>query len=107
MTVRPVCCPTSRHVRLKYPAIAGYPMYRGVSRLVGMDVLESGDTLDEELETLETHWDDYDFFYLHVKKIDSAGEDGDFDRKASLIEEVDKKIPPKASFGPVVMTRKS
>jgi 2,3-bisphosphoglycerate-independent phosphoglycerate mutase len=80
---------------LKAAAIAGYPMYRGVSRLVGMDVLETGETLDDQVETLRQHWNDYDFFYFHVKKIDSAGEDGDFDRKVSLIEDADRNVVPK------------
>ncbi|MGD8792911.1 MAG: phosphoglycerate mutase, partial [Anaerolineae bacterium] len=65
---------------LRAAAIAAYPMYRGVAKLVGMDVLDSGSSFVEEIETLEAHWDDYDFFFLHFKPIDSAGEDGDFDR---------------------------
>ncbi len=79
---------------LRAAAIAAYPMYRGVSRLVGMDVLTTGDTLDDQMETLKKNWDGYDFFYFHVKKIDSAGEDGDFDRKVSLIEEADRTVVP-------------
>ena len=74
-------------------AIAAYPMYRGVAKLVGMDVLTTGSTLDEEVKTLEKHWDNYDFFFLHVKHTDSAGEDGDFERKVQHIEEVDARIP--------------
>jgi 2,3-bisphosphoglycerate-independent phosphoglycerate mutase len=88
---------------LRSAAIAGYPMYRGVSRLIGMDVLATGDGLDEELDTLEKHWHDFDFFFVHVKKTDSAGEDGDFDRKVKLIEAVDKKIPRLIDLGPDVM----
>lgn len=83
-------------------AIAGYPMYRGVSRLIGMKILETTDELDQKLDTLEAHGDDFDFFFLHVKKSDSAGEDGDFDRKVELIEEVDKKIPRMLGLGPDV-----
>ncbi len=74
-------------------AIAVYPMYKGVADLVGMEVLEAGDTLEEELATVERVWGDYDFFYVHVKKIDSAGEDGDFAGKVALIEEVDRLLP--------------
>ncbi len=84
-------------------AIAGYPMYRGVSRLIGMEILETTDGLDEELNTLEKHWNDFDFFFLHVKKTDSAGEDGDFDHKVALIEEVDKKIPRVLNLAPDVI----
>lgn len=74
-------------------AIAAYPMYKGVAKLLGMQVLECGEKMEDELETLKTHWDDYDFFYLHIKPIDSAGEDGDFDRKVELIEKVDSLVP--------------
>ena len=79
---------------LRTAAIAAYPMYRGVARLVGMDVLPEGESVEEEIETLATNWADYDFFFLHVKKIDSAGEDGDFDRKVSLIEHADQVLVP-------------
>jgi 2,3-bisphosphoglycerate-independent phosphoglycerate mutase len=79
---------------LRAGAIAAYPMYRGAARLVGMDILPTGDTLEEETETLTKHWADYDFFFLHVKKTDSAGEDGDFDRKVHLIEQVDSLVVP-------------
>jgi len=79
---------------LRAGAIATYPMYRGVAKLVGMDILETGETLEEEVETLKNHWAEYDFFFFHVKKTDSAGEDGDFARKASVIEHVDEAVVP-------------
>jgi 2,3-bisphosphoglycerate-independent phosphoglycerate mutase len=78
---------------LRCAAIAGYPMYRGLAELVGMEIIETGETLEDSIEVLERHWKNYDFFYVHVKRIDSAGEDGDFDRKMTLIEEVDEIIP--------------
>ncbi|MBL7184028.1 MAG: 2,3-bisphosphoglycerate-independent phosphoglycerate mutase [Anaerolineae bacterium] len=88
---------------LRAAAIATYPMYRGVATLVGMDILETGETLEEEVETLKTHWAEYDFFFFHVKKTDSAGEDGDFALKASVIEHVDEAVVPAiASLGPDV-----
>jgi 2,3-bisphosphoglycerate-independent phosphoglycerate mutase len=73
-------------------AIASYPMYRGVASLVGMDVLETGPEVPDEFDTLEKRWNDYDFFFFHVKKTDSYGENGDFDSKVHLIEEVDKQL---------------
>ena len=89
--------------QVKAAAIAAYPMYRGVSRLVGMDVLETGETLEDEIDTLEKNWNDYDFFYFHFKKTDSAGEDGDFNRKVSLIEEMDAAIPRIMKLDPDVV----
>jgi 2,3-bisphosphoglycerate-independent phosphoglycerate mutase len=80
---------------LKAAAIATYPMYRGVAKLVGMDVLPvGGETLEDEVETLRSHWNKYDYFFFHVKKTDSAGEDGDFERKAGVIEHVDEVVVP-------------
>jgi 2,3-bisphosphoglycerate-independent phosphoglycerate mutase len=88
---------------VKAAAIAAYPMYRGVSRLVGMDILETGETLDDEIETLERHWNEYDFFYFHIKKTDSAGEDGDYNRKVTIIEEADSAIPRIMKLNPNVV----
>lgn len=79
---------------LRAAAIAVYPMYKGAARLVGMEVLQTGESLEEELDTLRDHWHDFDFFFFHVKKTDSAGENGDFQGKASVIEEVDRVVVP-------------
>ena len=80
---------------LRAGAIATYPMYRGVAKLVGMDVLPvAGETVEDEVDTLRAHWDRYDYFFFHVKKTDSAGEDGDFERKAGVIEHVDEAVIP-------------
>jgi 2,3-bisphosphoglycerate-independent phosphoglycerate mutase len=74
-------------------AAASYPMYRGVAQLVGMEVLDACDSFESELEAVERHWNDYDLFFVHFKKTDSAGEDGDFARKVELIESVDAAVP--------------
>jgi 2,3-bisphosphoglycerate-independent phosphoglycerate mutase len=79
---------------LRAAAVAGYPMYRGVAKLVGMEVLPTGETIEEEANTLEAYWPDYDFFFVHVKKTDSAGEDGDFEEKVTIIEHVDEILVP-------------
>jgi 2,3-bisphosphoglycerate-independent phosphoglycerate mutase len=89
---------------LRSAAIAGYPMYRGVAKLVGMEALEAMDDLGMAFQALRERWDDFDFFYLHVKGIDSAGEDGDFERKVTLIEEADAFIPVLLSLNPHVLT---
>jgi len=74
-------------------AIAAYPMYRGVARLVGMDAVEVPDSPEALVPALEAAIDEYDFFFLHVKGTDKAGEDGDFDRKVATIEQVDEVLP--------------
>ena len=79
-------------------------MYRGVASLVGMEILDdAGDTLDDELACLERHFDDYDFFFLHIKKTDSYGEDGNWDAKVHVIEEGDALIPRAKALGPAVL----
>jgi 2,3-bisphosphoglycerate-independent phosphoglycerate mutase len=88
---------------LRAAAIATYPMYRGVAKLVGMEALDTGETLEEEVETLKAHFADYDFFFVHVKKTDSAGEDGDFALKVSIIEHVDELVPALLDLKPEVL----
>ena len=77
---------------LKAAAIATYPLYRGVARLCGMDVLKTGQTVADEFQTLKEVWNDYDFFFLHVKKTDSSGEDGNREAKIKVIEETDRAL---------------
>jgi 2,3-bisphosphoglycerate-independent phosphoglycerate mutase len=89
--------------KVRAAAIAQYPMYRGVARLVGMEALPAGSEVPDEFEALRQHWDEYDFFFLHVKRIDSAGEDGDFARKVALIEEVDRLLPRLLDLEPDVV----
>ncbi len=89
---------------LRAAAIAVYPMYRGLSKLLGMKTLAvPGETIADEFTVLEKNWNDFDFFYLHVKKTDSAGEDGDFARKAHVIEELDAQLPRLLALKPDVV----
>ncbi len=89
--------------KLRAAAIAIYPMYRGVAKLVGMDVLEPGQTLADEVARLREAWARYDFFFVHIKPTDSRGEDGDFAAKVKVIEEVDALIPDIMALGPTVL----
>jgi len=84
-------------------AIAAYPMYRGVARLVGMDAVEVPDSPDALAPALEAAREEYDFFFLHVKGTDKAGEDGDFDQKVATIEQVDAALPGILDAGPEVV----
>ncbi len=89
---------------LNAAAIAVNGMYRGVSRLVGMQVLPvEGVTMQDEFSTLEKYWKDFDFFYLHIKQTDTHGEDGDFGKKVKVIEEVDTLIPRLTALHPDVI----
>lgn len=90
--------------KLDSAAVAVNGMYRGVARLVGMEVLPVvGSDLADELAALEKHWQDYDFFYLHYKKTDTCGEMGDFDGKVKAIEEFDALLPRVMELQPDVV----
>jgi 2,3-bisphosphoglycerate-independent phosphoglycerate mutase len=88
---------------LKAIAIAMYPMYRGVAKLVGMDSPPAAQSYEEEIDMLEENWDAYDFFFVHIKKTDSYGEDGDFEKKVHEIEKVDTLIPRIMALDPSVL----
>lgn len=88
---------------MKACAVATYPMYKGLARLVGMDVLDAGESLDTQVETLRKAWGDYDFFFLHYKYTDSRGEDGDFGAKVRAIEDFDRRVPDLVALEPDVV----
>lgn len=88
---------------LRALAIATYPMYRGLARLVEMDAPAIEGTVEDEIGYLREHFDKYDFFFLHVKKVDSYGEDGDFNGKVARIEEFDKLLPGILALRPDVL----
>jgi 2,3-bisphosphoglycerate-independent phosphoglycerate mutase len=88
---------------LRAAAIAAYPMYRGLARVVGMDVLKTGGTFADEVATLREHWQSYDYFFVHYKDTDKAGEDGDFDAKVSALERFDSFIPDVEALRPDVL----
>ncbi len=93
--------------RLTSCCIAAYPAYRGVARMLGMDIkwdVASTASIADEVDVLEQAWgEDYDFFFLHVKATDSAGEDGDEERKAKVIEAFDEQLPRIRALEPDVI----
>ena len=87
---------------LRSAAIAVYPMYKGLARLVGMDILDAGETLSGQMAMLKKSWNEYDFFFLHYKYTDSTGEDGNFPAKVQMIEKLDAIIPEIRALNPTV-----
>lgn len=84
--------------------IAVYPMYKGLASLVGMELIEfDGNKIEDEIKTLKKVWESYDFFFVHVKKTDSHGEDGNWKGKVSVIEEFDKLLPEFLELNPDVL----
>src|SRR5215510_1149779 len=88
---------------LRSAALAVYPMYKGLARAVGMDVLDCGTTFLDQLRALHTHWDRYDYFFIHYKYTDSCGEDGDFLSKVNHIETLDSLINSLMHLDPAVL----
>lgn len=89
--------------KLKSAAIATYPMYKGLARLCGMDILKTGTTIADEFKTLQKEFKNYDYFYIHIKGADSAGEDGDFKRKVKVITKIDKEISRISRLKPMTL----
>ena len=89
--------------RLNPAAIAAYPMYRGLATIVGMNVIPTGRNFSDELDTLYQHYQEHDFFYIHYKPADAAGEDGNFEAKVKALEELDRQIPRLRDLGADVL----
>jgi len=88
---------------LRAASIAIYPMYRGISRLLGFDVLRKPADLADQVAMVREAWSDYDYFFLHHKATDAAGEDGDREAKMAAIERVDRVIPDLMALQPDVV----
>lgn len=101
-SVRQLPCFPDRYA-LRGAAVAVYPMYRGIARLLGMDVLGRPAGLDDQIELLAAAWEGYDYFFFHHKPTDSAGEDGDRPRKIAAIERLDAALPGILALAPDVI----
>ena len=99
----PTLPPMGQAYKLDPGAIAAYPMYRGLARVLGMTVHPTGQTFDDELDTLAQHYAEHDFFYIHYKPADAAGEDGSFEDKVRALEELDAHIPRLVELNPDVL----
>ncbi len=99
----PDIAPFEERYGTKAQGIAVYPMYKGLARLVGMETSDGLQTFDEEIAHLKKTFDDFDFHFLHFKYTDSAGEDGDFDRKVAMIEQFDDALPQILDLGANVL----
>lgn len=88
---------------LRCGAFAGYPLYRGVASACGMQVIPCGKHLPEILDHVRAHWNDFDFFFLHIKQTDMAGEDGDLQAKIGVLEEFDRHLPALLELRPDVV----
>lgn len=84
-------------------AIAIYPMYRGIARLLGMTVTDRPDDLNDQVRQLADSWSSHDYFFVHHKATDAAGEDGDRAAKIEAIEAVDAVVPALRSLDPDVI----
>ncbi len=100
---KPDLAPFDEVYGLKAAAIAVYPMYKGLARLVGMNIIGKASTLAEQMSVLKDAWQEYDFFFIHFKYTDSTGEDGNFAEKVQRIEELDAALPAITGLNPDVL----
>jgi 2,3-bisphosphoglycerate-independent phosphoglycerate mutase len=89
--------------KLRAAALAVYPMYRGLAKLAGMTPLACPGGLEEQIQVLRDRWDDFDYFFVHYKKTDAAGEDGNFEAKVHALEEFDHWLPQLLKLNPDVV----
>lgn len=100
---KPDLSPFDEVYGLRAAAIAVYPMYKGLARLVGMNIIGKASTLTEQMDVLKNAWEEYDFFFIHFKYTDSTGEDGNFAEKVKRIEELDAAMPAITALKPDVL----
>ena len=100
---RPNMPPFPELWKLRAAAVTVYPMYRGVAKLCGMDSLDGAHSMAEQVALVKQHWADYDFFFIHYKYTDTAGEDGDFHRKQQAVADFDAGLPALLDLKPNVL----
>lgn len=89
--------------QMRFGAFAAYPLYRGVASACGMEVNPCGKPIAEAFSAAAARWQEYDFFFIHAKKTDQAGEDGNLAAKVAAIEEVDAALPQLLALRPDVL----
>ena len=89
--------------KLRAGAFAGYPLYRGVAAACGMEVVPCGKQIQDVIATVEANWNSFDFFFMHIKQTDKAGEDGDLSEKVAVLEKVDDALPRLLDLKPSVL----
>ena len=100
---RPQLAPMRETWSIRGACSASYPMYKGLAAIAGMEILDTGDTFPGQLQAVADAWSEYDFFFVHFKPSDAAGEDGDWEGKARAIEEVDAALPRLLELGPAAI----
>jgi 2,3-bisphosphoglycerate-independent phosphoglycerate mutase len=103
LSERPSLAGYRERFKLRAAAIAAYPMYRGVAQLAGMSLFPVGEEPAEAFVAAKREWGSFDFFFIHMKATDMAGEDGDFIAKARAIEAVDRALPALVALAPDVI----
>jgi 2,3-bisphosphoglycerate-independent phosphoglycerate mutase len=104
LSERPRYASYADRFRLRAAAIAAYPMYRGVASLAGMGLfVPKGESAADAIAMAEREWAAHDYLFLHVKGTDMAGEDGDFEAKVAVIEQVDAALPRLLALKPDVL----
>jgi 2,3-bisphosphoglycerate-independent phosphoglycerate mutase len=89
--------------QLRAGAFAGYPLYRGVAAACGMEVVPCGKQVEDVIDVVGSRWIDFDFFFMHIKQTDKAGEDGNLAKKIAVVEQVDAALPRLLDLGPTVL----
>lgn len=102
-STKPALKPFSANYGMKALAIATYPMYRGIAKVLGMDIKDEPKDYQAMVTTLRDYYDEYQFFFLHIKETDLAGEDGNFPEKVKAIENVDVIVPEIWSLNPQLL----